>query len=384
MRRIFTLIAIASVAMLSCTSKKQQSSEGLSSTVTPAQSLFSRLDALKDKGYMYGHQDDPFYGITWEWEKGRSDTKELVGDYPGVMGFEIGGIEMGDLKNLDSVPFVWMQEEIIAHHKRGGIITISWHPRNPLLGTTAWIGEDTIAYNKAVAELQAKGQSTDGLVNPKNTVKEMLEGGSIHDKAITWLDRIATFMSALKTEDGQMVPVIFRPWHENTGNWFWWGDPNCTAEEYKALWNMTQDYLEAKLPGQLLWSYSPSPRSMEHFLERWPGDERIQLLGTDAYQYGSDEDFQAQLNFTLGFMQEYAKDRNMLIAVTECGKTNSTIPDWWTRVFDSVVKNYPICYCLPWRNYSKEHFGASKDAPVAEDFKVFYAQPHTLFLNDIK
>lgn len=380
MKKNLLFVAIAALAIASCTDKKH--SEEMNTT--PAQALYSRLDALKDKGYMYGHQDDPFYGITWEWEKDRSDTKELVGDYPGVMGFEIGGIEMGDLKNLDSVPFNWMQEEIIAHHMRGGIVTISWHPRNPLLGTTAWIGEDTIAYNKTVAELQAKGQSTEGLVNPKNTVKEMLEGGSIHGKALTWLDRIATFMSALKTQDGQMVPVIFRPWHENTGNWFWWGDPNCTAEEYKALWNMTQDYLEAKLPGQLLWSYSPSPRSMEHFLERWPGDERIQLLGTDAYQYGSDEDFQAQLNFTLGFMQEYAKDRNMLIAVTECGKTNSTIPDWWTRVFDSAVKDYPICYCLPWRNYSKEHFGASKDAPTAEDFKAFYALPHTLFLNDIK
>ena len=106
---------------------------------TPAEKLIARLQKLHQKGYMYGHQDDPFYGITWEWNTDRSDTKELVGDYPAVMGFDLGGIEMGDEKNLDSVPFNRIREEIINHYYRGGIITISWHPRNPLTGSTAWI-----------------------------------------------------------------------------------------------------------------------------------------------------------------------------------------------------------------------------------------------------
>lgn len=380
MKSNILFIALAALTIASCT-KNQQTTENAQ---TPAQSLIARLDTLKDKGYMYGHQDDPFYGITWEWERDRSDTKELVGDYPAVMGFEIGGIEVGDLKNLDSVPFNWMQEEIIAHHKRGGIITISWHPRNPLLGTTAWIESDLAEYNKAIAELEAKGESTENLIDPKRTVAEMLEDGCIHDKALIWLDRVTTFLSGLKTEDGEVVPVIFRPWHENTGNWFWWGEANCTTEEYKALWNMTQDYINDRLPGQFVWSYSPSPRSMEHFLERWPGDDRVQLLGVDAYQWGTEEDFKNGLEFGLKFMNEYVQDKDILIAVTECGRVNSDVPDWWTRVFDPIASRYPICYCLPWRNAAKEHFGASKDAPTAEDFKQFYALPHTLFLNEVK
>lgn len=146
---------------------------------------------------------------------------------------------------------------------------------------------------------------------------------------------------------------------------------------------MTQDYMEARLAGQLIWSYSPSPRSMEHFLERWPGDDRVKLLGTDAYQYGPDDAFIAQLSGTLNLMNEYANEHNLLIAVTECGKTNSTIPDWWTRIFNTAVKDYPICYCLPWRNAPHEHFGPSKETPTAEDFKVFYKLPNTLFLKDI-
>ena len=70
--------------------------------------LLNRLADLQKKGYMVGHQDDPFYGLKWSGiadpqkpERGRSDVKEVVGDYPAVMGFDLGGIEMGDEKNLD-------------------------------------------------------------------------------------------------------------------------------------------------------------------------------------------------------------------------------------------------------------------------------------------
>lgn len=376
MKKNLLLAAIALATMASCSNNNPQPAV----EQTPAEALLVRMDTLRQHGYMYGHQDDPFYGITWEWERGdRSDTKELVGDYPAVMGFELGGIEMEDKANLDSVPFDWMREEIIKHHQRGGIITISWHPRNPLNGRTAWIESDLKEY----AEALAAGTPADSLIDPKQTVASIIEGGKLHEKGMAWVKRVADFIGSLKTPEGEVVPVIFRPWHENTGNWFWWGEANCSAEQYKALWNMTQDYMNEQLPGQLVWSYSPSPRSMEHFLERWPGDDRVQLLGVDAYQWGTEEDFKAGLQFGLQFMNDYVKEHPMLIAVTECGRVNSDIPDWWTRVFNPIARQYPICYCLPWRNAAKEHFGASKDASTAEDFKQFYALDNTLFLQDI-
>lgn len=379
MKKILLLASIAMTLMTSCSQKPQTAvaEEG----PTPAEQLIARLDTIRQHGYMYGHQDDPFYGITWEWEKNdRSDTKELVGDYPAVMGFELGGIEMGDLKNLDSVPFNWMQEEIIKHHMRGGIVTISWHPRNPLNGKTAWIESDLKEY----AEALAAGTPADQLIDPKHTVASTLEGGEVHEKMMTWLDRVSTFMDGLKTPEGEVIPVIFRPWHENTGNWFWWGEANCTNEEYKALWNMTQDFMNEKHPGMFVWSYSPSPRTIGHLLERWPGDDRVQLFGIDAYQWGTEDEFKQQLEYGLDLMMDYIKDHPMLIAVTECGRVNSDIPDWWTRVFNPIASRYPICYCLPWRNAAKEHFGASKDAPTAEDFKQFYALDNTLFLKEIQ
>lgn len=65
--------------------------EAFAGNKTPAQQLIKRLVKLQKKGVMVGHQDDPVYGTTWKWDKGRSDVKDVCGEYPAVMGFELGG-----------------------------------------------------------------------------------------------------------------------------------------------------------------------------------------------------------------------------------------------------------------------------------------------------
>src|SRR5438046_941011 len=82
---------------------------------------------------------------------------------------------------------------------------------NPLTGKTAW--------------------------NPaEGTVASILPGGSRHEFFKSWLDKIAVFMNGLKGNRGEFIPVIFRPYHELNGNWFWWGGKNCTADEFRKLW----------------------------------------------------------------------------------------------------------------------------------------------------
>lgn len=362
---------------------------------TPRQQLINRLAKIQKKGYMFGHQDDAFYGLTWEWDKDRSDTYELVGDYPGVMGFDLGGIEMGDSKNLDSVPFTRIREEIIKQHERGGIITISWHPRNPLLGTTAWIQNDTTAYNEAVHGLTTIHQH--GLIsqipNPKHTVSSIIEGGSKHEDFKLWLIRVSDFLLSLKDSKGNQIPLIFRPWHENNGSWFWWGQNNCSDAEFQSLWNLTQDYINARLTATstlqdyLLWSYSPNlygAWTEQQWLTRYPGDDRIDLIGEDAYQWGREEDFKKQLDADLSLITKIAKDHGKLIAITECGYQNSPDPTWWQRVFKPIIEKYPVCYFLPWRNYHGEHFGVANETKTADDFKAWAKQKNFLFVNDIK
>lgn len=329
----------------------------------PAGQLLKRLALLQEKGYMFGHQDAPMYGIAWEWDYDKSDVKDVCGDYPAIMGFDLGGIEVGDAKNLDSVPFTRTREEIIKHYNRGGIVTLSWHPRNPLTGGTAWD------------------------VDNKTVVKSILPGGSEHEKFTLWLSRIAAFLKTLKTDNGNAIPVIFRPWHENTGSWFWWGEKLCTNEEYKALWNMTQDYMVKEGLNNLVWSYSPgmaADLTEAKFLERYPGNDRTDMVGVDGYQWGPEKDFVAQLDANLAMLTKFAKDNGKIVALTECGQKNLTDSTWFCRVLKPVVDKYPISYFLVWRNTKTEFFAPAPGLPCVEDFIKLYNAENTLFLNDIK
>lgn len=353
------LTTLPNVLMLSDISEKA----AVRQPKTTAEYLADRLAALQKKGYMYGHQDDTFYGLTWEWDYDKSDILATVGDYPAVMGFDLGGIEVGDWKNLDSVPFSRIREEIIKHHQRGGIITISWHPRNPLTGGTAWDVTDT------------------------TVVRSILPGGSQHQKFRLWMQRVSDFLKTLKNNDGQMIPVIFRPWHENNGSWFWWGQRLCSDEEFHGLWNMLQDFLCNEGFDNLLWSYSPNLDgnwTTERFMARYPGNDRVMLIGEDAYQWGTEEDFVKQLTLDLDFISGFAKTNGKLFAMTECGYKNIPDATWWTRVLKPVMDKFALSYFLTWRNYKKEYFGPAPNQKSADDFRKLYDEKNTLFLRDIR
>ncbi|MBR1463705.1 MAG: beta-mannosidase [Prevotella sp.] len=345
----------AAMVLVGCSTTKEQPK-------SIAGQLEDRMWKIAEKGYMMGHQDDPFYGLTWEWEENHSDVLSIVDDYPAIMGFDLGGIEMGDEKNLDSVPFTRIREELVKHHERGGIVTISWHPRNPLTGETAWDVEDT------------------------TVVKSILPGGEQHEKFQTWMQRVGDFLKSLKTSDGTPVPIIFRPFHENNGSWFWWGQKLCSDEEFHALWNMLQDYLGSEGLDNLLWSYSPNLDgnwTEERFLQRYPGNDRVALIGIDAYQWGTEEEFNTQLNADLKFISKFAEKNKKLFALTECGYQNIPDSTWFTHVLKPIMDNYKISYFHLWRNYKKEYFGPAPELPCAADFKALYEAPNTLFLKDI-
>ena len=363
MKRHIYIIGIA-MMMAACGQQK--------AVVEKSQSeqLAERMQNLQQHGYMMGHQDAPFYGVKWDGTNvgaepsDSCDVLRTVGDYPAVMGFDLGGIEMGDAKNLDSVPFTRIHDELIAHHERGGIVTLSWHPRNPLTGGTAWDVADT------------------------TVVRSILPDGTQHAKFQTWMKRVGDFVESLKTKDGQRVPIIFRPWHENNGSWFWWGQKLCTDEEYHGLWNMLQDYLKDERGfSNLLWSYSPNLDGQwteERFLARYPGNDRVTLIGEDAYQWGTEEDFKSALTADMTFLSDFVKKNGKLLALTECGMKNMPDSTWWTRVLVPIMDQYPICYFLLWRNYKEEYFGPAPELPCAADFRKLYEAENTLFLKEIK
>lgn len=353
MKKIF-LALTAILFALPMTAKKH---------LSPAQQLLERLTKLQSRGVMIGHQDDPMYGIAWSWERGRSDVKEVCGDYPAVMGFDLGKMELGSSENLDGVPFSRMREEIALQHQRGGISTLSWHPWNPATGEKAW---------------DPSGQA----------VTKILPGGALNAKFCIWLNCVAAFIKSLQTPDGQRIPVIFRPWHEMTGDWFWWGSKSCTTEEYKQLYRYTHDYLLEKGCDNIVWAWSPGGGDQNEYLKHYPGNEYVDVLGVDTYQFDDNPDaYQATVRRDLQRMTEAAKQTGKLAAFTETGCQNVQDATWFTRVLLPMLKEQPLSYVLVWRNawdQPKENYMPAPGRPTAADFVDFYNDPLTLFSKDIK
>ena len=302
---------------------------------TPADALLDRLETLVDEGkIMFGHQDDYMYGHSWRLasdatEYIQSDTYAASGRYPAVYGMDLGGIEMAWPANLDGNPFAHMRASAAAHHERGGVITLSWHPRNPLTGGDSW----DVSSDKVVASI--------------------LPGGEKHELFISWLAKAADFMESIRTAEGVQVPVIFRPWHEHTGSWFWWGQKLCTVQQYKALWKMTHDYM-TKERGltNIVWSYSPGAGGLtpEIYAERYPGDEMVDMAGFDCYQYAGNDVYADDMRNALDVTAAFAREHGKLMAITETGYEGIKDPQWWTSVLYPVMKDYPVSYVLTWRN----------------------------------
>lgn len=133
--RLYTvgsILALSAMTLLSgCHTSKEDS----------AMLLKNRLQQTASEGrFYYAHQDDLVYGHSWKVEApsedalSRSDVFSVCGSKPAIVGFDLGGIELGDKVNLDGVDFSLMRRAAVSHSEAGGIVTFSWHMRNPLTG----------------------------------------------------------------------------------------------------------------------------------------------------------------------------------------------------------------------------------------------------------
>ena len=334
--------------------------------------LFQSLFELKNKGVMYGHQDDLMYGSTWWYEKGRSDTKDFTGDYPAVAGFELGHIELGNERSLDSVSFVQIAEQIKAHYKRGGVITISWHLNNPL--------------TMQIPDNQSRRQyGTAWDVSSKEVVASILPEGKNNELFNIWLERLATFFTGLKDNKGTPIPFIFRPYHEHSGSFFWWGTNICTDKEYASLWRYTVEFLrDKKNIHNILYAYNTDRvTNLEQYMKGYPGDDVIDMLSLDMYDRG--EQFGGELDNALNFVTKEAISRNKLTALSETGERRG-MQDWWSTVLLPVVSKYPVGYVLTWRHTYRPKVSktGNPNKTFPDDFMNFYKSPRSLFLKDIQ
>ena len=359
----FFLSAFSPFQMIFGQQWKGKCSDSLATSET--KNLYKNLYNLSGKNILIGHQDDPCYGVGWKYIPGRSDIKDITGQYPALYGFDLGRIELGHNYNLDSVPFEKTMMFIREAYDRGGVITLSWHLNNPLTGKTAWD-------------------------NKPGAVASILPGGEKNALYTIWLDHVANFLSSLKGKNGESIPVILRLFHELNGGWFWWGKDQCSPDEMKQLWRYTIHYLKnEKNIHNLLYAFNTDKfNSGEEYVERYPGDEFIDIIGFDIYQGGAlsqNNAFSVYFNRELDMIDSIASSRHKIPALTEFGY--NTIPDstWWTNVFFPAIASHQIVYALAWRNADvKQFFVPYPGSSSASDFKQMSFSGKILFESGIK
>jgi mannan endo-1,4-beta-mannosidase len=321
--------------------------------------LCIRLEKAKLKGVIIGHQDATAYGVGWKYgEPGRtSDIQMICGDYPALYGWDLGHIENDSEFNLDTVSFKLTKKLIEEAYKRGGISTISWHADNPVTAESAWSQEET--------------------------VKNILSDEKIREKFTNWLGKVASFLNSLKDENGEPIPVIFRPWHEWTGGWFWWGSPQTGNEDFREFWKFTVTTLRDKYHvHNVLYAFSSGGiRSKEEFMSKYPGDDFVDIIGFDTYVYNNDlSTYSIGMEENLRMFREMAETGNKFFAVTETGYESIPDSSWFTAVVYPLIRESGASYVLFWRNANKKHHYAPYPGDVsAGDFSKFHELPGTIF-----
>jgi mannan endo-1,4-beta-mannosidase len=338
------------------------------------QKLYDELLAVKGNGFFFGMHDATGYGVGWNNDNNSSDIEKVTGDYPAFAGW---GADYGITQLARGEGFEDARYKIKLFHDMGGFNTIEWHAQNPYGGNYSWENHPDTS---------------------KNVVEAILPGGEKHPEFLTLLENMANFFNSLIDDDGKKIPIIFRPWHEHTGDWFWWGKGHCSESEYIQLWLFTVHYLfDEKGVNNLLYAYSPDKiDSREEYLYGYPGDEYIDVLGLDNYgdlrQHTTNMPRFVKM---LEILVSIANAKNKPAALTETGAftvdDEATMPedDWFTEKLLKGIKyndiTRQISYAMVWRNGNTSHFHVPYPGhPSVPDFLKFYSDPYTIFMSDIK
>jgi mannan endo-1,4-beta-mannosidase len=340
--------------------------------------LFYNLKKLAKTKFAIGQQDafNSFYN---NGSSAQSDIKKTTGYDPALLGSDFMFIT--DKNNNGQANNWFYQQEVIITddvkeaYTKGMINIFCWHLREPNKGDSFYASDMTDAVKTTA-------------------FKSILPGGVNNAWYKTKLDKIASVVSNLKGSNGELIPIIFRPFHEFDGSWFWWGANYCSPEEYKTAYQFTVDYLKnTKGVHNILYAFSPdnSYSTSTNYLSRYPGDAYVDLLGMDNYgdfnnqgQTGSD-----QANAKLKMISDLATAKVKIAALTETGyqvtATNPAINGWFsTYMYNALTaNNIEISFVMFWNNTTSGYWVPTPTDSNAADFKTFATKTKSALVNTL-
>ncbi|MBJ2173555.1 hypothetical protein JBL43_04860 [Aureibaculum sp. A20] len=271
--------------------------------------LLKYINGLDDKilsgQHCYSHETNRFY----------DSVKNMTGKYPAIWGADFYW------SNGEVDPGYKLVNEVIKKHKEGAIITLMWHVGKP---------SDDAPYGwKESVQSEISNKDWKDLVTP---------GTLLHKR---WLHQVDQLAIHLKEIQKNKIPVLFRPYHEMNGVWFWWGDKKGEegfAKLWKLLYQRLTDYHKIN---NLIWVWNANaPRDIPNdeafeYKDFYPGHQYVDVLATDVYHYDYEQkDYEQLLKLAEG----------KPIALGEVGQLPNVIileaqPKWsWFMVWSGWLK----------------------------------------------
>lgn len=321
--------------------------------------LFYNMQKLAEEKIIFGHHHSTAYGVGWSGEEGRSDVKDVTGAYPGLIGWDFA-----DMYEGSPVPPEKLNSLVTDAHNKGIVNVFAWHMENLVTGK--------------------------GFYDTTIVVKHIIPGGSHHQVYKKKLDDVAYFVKNLIDKNGKAIPIIFRPFHEFDGSWFWWGKNFCTRDEFIKLWKFTVEYLrDVKNVRNIIYAFSPDRNfhNDKEFLDRYPGDRYVDIIGMDNYwDFKKEGEGLDAITKKLIILSNLAKKKNKIAAFTETGSEKIPNSRWWTDELLKVMTHdsIHISFAMVWRNAHLNHFYAPHQGhPSSANFIEFKNNSKILFADEL-
>ena len=268
------------------------------------------------------------------------------GLYPALVGMDLLNYSPSAV-SLGSWPT--SVDQAIGYWKKGYVVTFCWHWIAPerYLDTTGnawWSGYRTESTTFRLDKVLS-GEDPEGLADLERD-----------------LDAIAKQLTRLRDAG---VPVLWRPLHEASGGWFWWGVSG--PEAYIQLYRMMYEKFTGEYGlNNLIWVWNGQDKAW------YPGDDVVDIIGEDVYpgknvHEAQEKAFRRCLDYT---------DARKLIMLSECG----CVPSPVRCEKDGVMWSAWAVWCY---EFVLENGKYSEQYTSAERMQLFYGQENVVTLKDV-
>ena len=266
-----------------------------------------------------------------------------TGKTPALYGTDFGSAqhEIGPARDR-------MIQTLIREHQQGSIIALCWHEVRP-------IDDEPATFQRSV---QAK-------LTPAQFDELLTPGSPLNTRWLAQVDVIAGYLKQLQDAH---VPILWRPFHEINGDWFWWNGrrgERGTKQLYRLMFERLVNFHKLN---NLIWVWNPDrpEREDRQFVDYFPGQEYVDVLALDTYE---------------AYKQSYYDDLNAIsdgkpLAVSECG---SNVPP--LEIFQKQPK---WAYYMVWAGFLGPNRGGRGPTPgvVFPDLPTLVKDPRMWSLED--